>query len=55
MKKRKIKKEILVATWLILMWFLGLIARIDNGIVSAIYILILAILGYKIGKRYEVI
>lgn len=50
----KIRKEILVALWLILMLLLGLIARIDNGVVSAIYWLTLLLLGNKIRKRYGI-
>jgi len=50
----KIRKEILVALWVILFCLLGLIASIDNSIVSTGYILTLALLGNKIRKRYRI-
>lgn len=53
--KRRIRKEILVAIWLLLIINFGLIAKIGNDILSVVYMSTLALLGYKIGKRYEVI
>ena len=50
----RIRKEILIATWLILFVNFGLITSIDNNIVSVGYIITLALLGCKIAKRYEV-
>ena len=50
----RIRKEILVATWLILAFNLGLIASIDNNIVSVGYILTLVLLGNNIRKRYRI-
>lgn len=51
MKKKRIKTNVLIAIWLILMELLGLIARIDNNIISVFYMITLALLGNKIRKR----
>lgn len=53
--RRRIKTNILVATWTLLFINIGLILTIDNSILSVIYGLILIQLGYIIGKRIEVI
>lgn len=49
--KRRIKTKVLKATWILLIINLGLIASIDNTILSMIYIITLATLGTKIVKR----
>ena len=49
--KRRIKTKFLKATWILLIINLGLIASIDNTILSMIYIIVLLALGIKIGKR----
>ena len=51
MKKRRIRKEILVIILFIQFCLLGLIASIDNNILSVCYGLTLGLLIYKIGKR----
>lgn len=49
--KRRIKTKVLKTAWILLIINLGLIASINNTILSMIYILVLAILGMKIVKR----
>lgn len=49
--KRRIKTNILKATWILLIINFGLIASIDNNILSMIYMIEVAILGIKIAKR----
>lgn len=51
MKKKRIKTNVLIAIWLILMELLGLIASFNNDLISVCYIIVLALLGNKIRKR----
>ena len=53
--KKRIRTNILVATWFLLILNIGLIITIDNSILSIIYALCLIQLGFIIGKRIEVI
>ena len=50
----KVKTNILIITLLILLFNLGLIARIDNIFLTDSYIIILLILVNKIRKRYGI-
>lgn len=47
----RIKTNILIAAWIMLLVNLGLIARIDNTIISLLYIMIQVVLVNKIRKR----
>ena len=51
MKKRRIRVEVLFIVLIILFCLLGLIARIDNSIITLIYSISILLLLNKIRKR----
>ena len=54
MKKRRIKTRILIIILVVLFSLLGLIARIDNNIISVSYISSIFIITNILRKRYGI-
>jgi hypothetical protein len=50
----RIKTNVIIATLLILIFNLGLIASIDNNIVSVLYIISMLLLSNALRKRYGI-
>ena len=51
MKKKRIRTNILIGMWVLLIELLGLIASFNNDLISVCYIIVLALLGNVIRKR----
>lgn len=50
----RIKTNVIIATLLILIFSFGLIASIDNNIVSVLYIISMLLLSNTLRKRYGI-